>query len=570
MGATLRALRALVLLAGFYVFGLLLLAAILAVDVSLALAGLRGLALVKLYVLSALVAAPIVQGFLMLRTPHGEEPVGLEVSDTDEPALWRTVRELADAVGTRAPDRIVLTGDVGAAVSERSRFLGMLPGPRALLLGVPLVQGLSEAQLRSVLAHELGHYSHADTRLAGITVRGRTQVLRTVARFEERADRTADRERARLRGKSDRAVARGKEPEETDPGRAGISFRTMAKVYGLYARFYFWATLAGARRQEFAADAAAARITGRDATASALREIPGLSAAHDFYLDRYATLGLPADLLPPRGEVFGGFDRMLAARELELASMRAELPAGLPAGAASRYDSHPPVRERVRRVEALAPDGRTDEGKGAASGLLADRDRTLAALEDLALVDGVRSLPRAAGWQELLDASMDARLHSADSPVHRALAMYTQAPPTLAALLKVIEDGQLWKLARRLPLSEQAAAANGRAFREFARPALLGGVKAMALAELAAESRLTWEFSWSEPAAARVVPLPDGTEPDVEAAVEAAVADLPETAALRALVAPVPSAAASPDSPDLPGSPDLPDSPDSPAAGTAG
>lgn len=550
MGATLRALRALVLLAGFYVFGLLLLAAILAVDVSLTQVGLRGPNLLKLYVLSVVVALPIVQGFLMLRTPEGEEPPGLEVSEADEPALWRTVRELADAVQTRAPSRIVLTGDVNAAVSERSRFLGMLPGPRALYLGVPLVQGLSEAQLRSVLAHELGHYSHADTRLAGITVRGRAQVMRTIARFEERAGRTADRERARLQEKSDRAVAKGKQPKDVDPGRAGISFRAMAKVYGLYARFYFWATLAGARRQEFAADAAAARITGRDATASALREIPGLSAAHDFYLDRYATLGLPADLMPPRGEVFGGFGRMLTARELELASMRAELPAE----AVSRYDSHPPIQERVRRIESLAPDGRTDEGKGAASGLLADMDRTLAALEDVVLVEKVRSLPRAAGWQELLDASMDARLRSADSPVHRALAMYTQAPPTLGALLKVIEDGQLWKLAQRLPLSEQAAAAKGRAFREFARPSLLGGVKAMALAELSAESRLTWEFSWSEPAAPRVVPLPDGTEPDVEAAVEAAVADVPETAALRALVAPVTTS---------------PDSPDSPAPGSA-
>ncbi|WP_328719703.1 M48 family metallopeptidase [Streptomyces sp. NBC_00247] len=566
MGATLRALRALVLLAGFYVFGLLLLAAIVGADVSIALMGLRGPALLKLYVLSVVLALPIVQGFLMLRTPEGEEPSGLEVSEADEPELWRTVRELAAAVETRAPSRIVLTGDVNAAVSERSRFLGLLPGPRALYLGVPLVQGLSEAQLRSVLAHEFGHYSHADTRLAGITVRGRAQVLRTVSRFEERAEKKASHERARLQEKSDRAVAKGKKPKEVDPGTAGVSYRVMAKVYGLYARFYFWATLAGARRQEFAADAAAARITGRDATVSALREIPGLSAAHDFYLDTYATLGLPADLLPPRGEVLGGFGRMLAARELELASMRAELPDET----VSRYDSHPSMRERVRRVEALAPDDRTDERKGAASALLADPDGTLAALEDVVLVGKVRSLPRATGWQELLEASMEVRLRSVDSPVHRALAAYTEEPPTLTALLKVIEGGRLWKLARRLPLSEQASAAEGRVFREFARPALLGGVKAMVLTELSADSRLTWEFSWSESAAPHIVPLPDGTRPDVEAAVAAAVADIPETTALRALltpvaVAPLPGETAAPaaPAPEAPDALDAPGSPDS-------
>jgi Zn-dependent protease with chaperone function len=36
-------------------------------------------------------------------------------------------------------------------------------GPRRLCLGVPLMQGLNEAQLRAVLAHELGHYSNSDT-----------------------------------------------------------------------------------------------------------------------------------------------------------------------------------------------------------------------------------------------------------------------------------------------------------------------------------------------------------------------------------------------------------------------
>ncbi|MCZ9338236.1 M48 family metallopeptidase, partial [Streptomyces sp. TRM76130] len=98
---------------------------------------------------------------------------GLPVTEADEPALWRTVRELADQVGTRAPSRIALTPDVNAAVSEDARLLGLLPGPRRLYLGVPLLQGLTEAQLRSVLAHELGHYSNADTRLAALTARGR-------------------------------------------------------------------------------------------------------------------------------------------------------------------------------------------------------------------------------------------------------------------------------------------------------------------------------------------------------------------------------------------------------------
>ncbi|MFE7762067.1 M48 family metallopeptidase [Streptomyces sp. NPDC057438] len=531
MGATLRALRALVLLAGFHLLGVLLLAALAGADYLLHLHAPSGVA-AKLYVVSVLLAIPLVRGLFMLRTPKGEDPPGLAVTEAEEPGLWRAVRDLAEAVGTRAPSRIVLTADVNAAVSEDARLLGLLAGARHLYLGVPLAQGLTEAQLRAVLAHELGHYSNADTRLAAITARGRAQVLRTIGHFEERADRTAGRERVRLEKKNAKAAAKGKKTKEIDTAGAGITYRAMAWIYIGYAKLYIRATLTSSRRQEYAADAAAARIAGRDAAASALREIPALDAAFGFYTNSYATLGAEARLLPPRGEFFGGYGRMLSARQLELVGLRTELPTE----PASPYDSHPPIADRVGRIEALPADGRADEARGPALGLLADPDRTLAALEDAVLTEDVLRFRRTGGWQELLDGSMAANLASLDTALHRALAMYTQGHPSLAALLKVIDDGQLWQLARRLPLSDRAAEARGRAFREFVRPALTEALQGMVLAELSARARLSWEFSWSEPAVVRLPPAPDGTETDLGAAIAAAVADHPDTGPLRALL----------------------------------
>ncbi|PIM69940.1 peptidase [Streptomyces sp. JV178] len=531
MGATLRALRALVLLAGFYLLGVILLAALAGADYLLYLHAPSGVA-VKLYVVSVLLALPLIRGLFMLRTPKGEERPGLAVTDADEPALWRTVRELADQVGTRAPTRILLTPDVNAAVSEDARLLGLLPGPRRLYLGVPLLQGLTEAQLRAVLAHELGHYSNSDTRLAAITARGRAQVLRTIDTFEERADKTAGREQARQEKKNAKAAAKGKKTKEIDTRHSGFTYRLMARIYVAYAHLYFRATLAGSRRQEYAADAAAARIAGRDATASALREIPALSAAFGFYMNSYATLGSEARLLPPRGEFFGGFGRMLTARQLELVGLRTDLPSE----PSSPYDSHPPIADRVARIEALPADGRADEARGAALTLLADPERTLAELEDAVLTDDVLRFARAADWQELLDGSMAANFVSADTALHRALAMYTKEHPSLRGLLKVIDDGQLWQLARRLPVSDQAAEAKGRAFREFVRPALADGLQTMVLAELSAHSRLRWEFSWADAAMVHLPPAADGSEADLGAAIEAAVADHPDTGPLRALL----------------------------------
>lgn len=551
MGSTLRVLRALVLLAGFHLLGVLLLAALAGTGCLLFAYAPLGSA-TMLAAVAAVLAIPLVRGLFMLRTPRGEEPPGLPVTEADEPELWRTVRELADQVGTRAPSRILLTGDVNAAVREEDRLMGLLPGPRRLHLGVPLMQGLTEAQLRAVLAHELGHYAHSDTRLAAVTRRGRVQLQRTVRNFEERAGNMEVRERARQERRNAKAEARGKEGREIDTEGVGVTYRTPARIYTAYAELYLRATLADSRRQEYAADASAARIAGRDSTASALREIPVLEGVFGFYVRSYATLGNDAALLPPRGEVFGGFSRMLTARQLELACLRSELPME----PTSPYDSHPPMADRVRRVELLPADDRTDEAPGAAIALLTDEEGIFRALEDAVLTYEVRQLPRAADWQELLNGAMAANLAALDTPLHRALALYTRRP-TLPALLALIDDGQLWELARRLPLSDEAVAAKGRAFREFVRPTLHNSLHSMVMAEFSARSRMRWSFSWEQPAKARLLPAP-GSAPDdgapgldaaIGAAVDRALAEHPDTAPLRALLPPAPHSPRGTDAP---------------------
>ncbi|MBW8795771.1 MAG: M48 family metallopeptidase [Streptomyces sp.] len=544
MGATLRALRALVLLCGFHLLSLVLLAVAAVVDIAAvkwapdAFAG-------KIVIVSLLLAIPVVRGMFMLRTPRGEDPPGLPVTAADEPRLWALVRELAAATGTRAPSDVVLTGDVNAAVSEEPRLLGLRPGPRRLYLGVPLLTGLTEAGLKAVLAHEYGHFTGGDTRLSALAVRGRVQIARTVEHFHARADGKEAAERARQEKAAARRTAKGRQAKKIDTAGAGLTYRLMAAVYTAYAKLYMRATLSTARAQEYAADLAAARIAGRDATASALREIPVLSAAHGFYLDAYATLGLPARQLPPRGQFFGGFGRMLTARETELAGLREKLPTE----PGSPYDSHPPIADRVRRIEELPADGRGADDDGPALALLADPARTLAALEDAVLTDEVRQFERAREWEQLLSSSMAAGLAALDTPLHRALASHTEDRPTLPALLRLIDDGRLWQLAERLPRSEQGAATQDAAFRESVRPVLRDSLQSMVLAEFSARSLLHWEFSWSRPAAVRLPGSASdldgeaGTEAALHAAVAAALADHPDTGPLRALLPPTPQPA---------------------------
>ncbi|MDW4896837.1 M48 family metallopeptidase [Streptomyces californicus] len=585
MGPTLRAARALVLLAGFYLLGLVLLAALAAADWAAAVHTPGAFAL-KVFLVSAVLALPIVRGMFMLRTPPQEDVPGVRVDESREPRLWQTVRDVAQQVGTRAPDEIVLTGDVNAAVSEDSRLLGLVGGTRRLRIGLPLMTGLSESGLRAVLAHEMGHYGNADTRLAAVSERGRVHVLRTVAHFEERADAKVSKERARQEKKAASAVAKGRKAKEVDTTGTGITYRAMARLYTAYGKFYLRATLSGSRRAEFAADVAAARIAGRDATSSALREIPVIDAAHDFYLNCYATLGVDAGLLPPPGEFLGGFRHLLAARHEELDALRGELPTE----PVSPYDSHPPIAERVARIEALPDDGRASDPVRPSLSLLADADRSFAAVEETVLTPAALGLRRL-DWPELIHAAMsvqtersaqrfgalalgtaggeDTSPHGTDggggTPGHGADAHGTpghgadarpgadadadrtsrpEAAPegdgagagTLGALLDAIDAGALWRIAERLPRSAEAAAAHGRAAREFARPQLRAGLSQLVSAEYLRQGRARWQLSWAESAA---LELPYGHVDELPAALEAAVADRPDTGPLRALLEPV-------------------------------
>lgn len=291
MGASLRALRALVLLAGFYLLGVFLLAALGGIDYAV-VTTLHGPVAGKLLLVSVVLAIPIVRGLFMLRTPKGEGPAGVTVGEAQEPELWAVVRDIAQQVGTRAPDEIVLIDEVNAAVAEDAKLLGLRPGTRRLYLGLPLMTGLDEMQLRAVLAHEMGHYANFDTRLTPLIARGRAQLIRTIGYFHERADKKVAKERAKQERKDEKRIAKGKKAKGVDTEGEGAMYRAMAKIYIAYGNFYMRATRSTSRRQELAADLASVRVIGRDSAASALRELNALDSAHDFYMGSYATLGV--------------------------------------------------------------------------------------------------------------------------------------------------------------------------------------------------------------------------------------------------------------------------------------
>ncbi|MFI0940325.1 M48 family metalloprotease [Streptomyces sp. NPDC021020] len=505
MSFRLRAAGVFALLIGFFLMGIALLAAMAALDWVLAAhredgqgSAYKG----AFMVMTVLAAAGILRGmYAFLRAGRLGTPDGVAVTQQDEPELWAEVRAVADGLGERPPQELYLTFDVNASVAEQSRLLGLLPGRRRLTVGVPLLVGLDRAELRSVLAHEFGHYTNGDTRLGAAALRGRAAMVHTVRIFS----------------------------------RDLVWFdRVVGAIYLGYARMYLRRSFALSREQELAADRVAAGLAGGAATAAALRAVPVLDAAHTYYLETYATMGAPLRALPPAGELYGGFRRMAAARPGERLAALAE---GRRPKPPHTYDTHPPVAERLARLEALpAPDAAPATAEpGPAAVLLRDPERVLAALEPPVPAD----VPRLS-WDDLVLARAAHDAEDFSRPLRRAVARMRRTGPDaelpgLEEVLDAFDEGLLWAgISDRMPRPESAARLAGPSARNYLRPAVFDALAGMVQLRLLAAGQAVPHIAW---AGTPGIGLPGAWEKGLDAALDAATSDTPDTKPLRALLA---------------------------------
>ncbi|WP_167449974.1 M48 family metallopeptidase [Streptomyces hyaluromycini] len=564
-GTPLRAALVLGLLLGFYVLALLLLVALAVLDVFLARDGSFTLMAVEGYLGSLAIAWCVVRVVLLSRGPgDGQDEVpGVSPAPQEQPELWRRVRDLAERVGTRPPTEIRVIPGANAMVREDARWLGLAAGERRLFLGVALLIGLPDDELDAVLAHELGHYAHDDTRLGGLLWALHGRLLHTTHTLRQRAAREEAEEQARAAARAARRRAAGKPPPvKREPTRGPDHY--LALVFSGYARLCLRLTEAVSRRQEYAADLVAARIAGRDTTAAALRRIPVLDAADDLYLREYALMGRDAGLLPPEGQFHGGLALLLAdpARRADLeAWARGPLPEVVPEER-SPYDSHPPTADRIAVLEALPDDGRAATlPRRPALALLREPERLLARLERAVLSRETLSWRRVP-WAELPAQTRRESWAREAGPLLGAMAQAAGARGAAASgathldhlgrvdhldhhdhhdhhdhlgrLLDLVDHGLLYDIAGRLPRSEQAGRSSGRAARESARTAFRSALRQLALLTALDTGLCRWELCWSGPPLRAVAPV-QFTEA-LEEALDHAVADPPGTGPLRALL----------------------------------
>ena len=248
-------------------------------------------------------------------------PPGPLLKPEENPALFAMIRDVARATGQAMPAEVYLCHDLNAWVSQRGGFMG-LGSRRVMGLGLPLMQVLTEAQLRAVLAHEFGHFHGGDTKLGPWIWKTRGAIVRTVQ---------------------------------------GLGDSLVQKPFLLYAKGFLRITHAISRRQEIAADALAAQVAGGPNLAESLRVIHGAGLAFDGYWQNEVIPTLGSGFRPPIAAGFSTFMKVPKIAE----TLEKHLEKEMSAGTSDSYDTHPCLRERLQSLVGTAVTTAAGGGKSA-------------------------------------------------------------------------------------------------------------------------------------------------------------------------------------------------------------
>lgn len=203
--------------------------------------GLAGKLVIAMVLLTGVVARAM--------WPSFGSPDGLRIRKSAFPELYSFLEDVQKNAGNPKVDRVYVTDEMNAAVSQTPR-LGLFGWYRNdLILGLPLIQTLSRQELAAVLAHEFGHLSGEHGRLGAWVYRTRAVMSRILNTIER---------------------------------KKYFGSWMFLRFYRWYAPYFAAYSFALAREQEFEADRMAASVTSPQVIIDALVRV----SAGDDYMGR--------------------------------------------------------------------------------------------------------------------------------------------------------------------------------------------------------------------------------------------------------------------------------------------
>lgn len=199
---------------------------------------------------------------LFVRLP---QPEGREITRAEAPALFEALDGMRRRLKGPRVHHVLVVDGVNAAVVQRPA-LGVVGWPRNhLLLGLPLLEGLSPVEALAVVGHEYGHLAGSHGQFSAFIYRLR-HTWSTVEQFTGRIQ--------------------------------GWLGRLVAPLVGWYAPYFNAYTFVLARADEYQADAASAALVGPAHVAHALKRVKLLTSSHQRFMQQ-ALDRMDHDAAPP-------------------------------------------------------------------------------------------------------------------------------------------------------------------------------------------------------------------------------------------------------------------------------
>jgi Zn-dependent protease with chaperone function len=194
----------------------------------------------KLLVLLTLPAWIMIKSSVQMIFSRFPRPQGRVLTEGEAPALFARIDELRRCMHGPRIHHVLLTDELNAAIVQHPRF-GLFGGEENyLILGLPLLQTLSDKEALAVVAHEYGHLSGHHSRLGGFIYRFRNAWGRMQTISEQWKD---------------------------------WGSRLIARLFSWYAPYFNAYTFVLARQNEYVADRISAEMAGTRNAANALMRV---------------------------------------------------------------------------------------------------------------------------------------------------------------------------------------------------------------------------------------------------------------------------------------------------------
>ncbi len=269
-------------------------------------------------------------------TKSVDEEVRNRLDPQRDVEMYNLVERVASELGAPAPAQIKVCFDVNASASFSDDFLSFLRGKMALTLGLPLIEVMSQKELASIVAHELGHFAQGGGMRLSILVRRITAYFARIVYERDHWD----------------------EVFRLDAERWGVfiiipfCFWLIRFIFRLFMRPFVWfshfVSMNLLREMEFDADKCAVYVSGKETFKSNFRLMYILELAsqhaHEDLIRLWREQNKVIDSYPQLVETAIG---KLSQEELD------EIETSISKTRTGLFDSHPATGKRIKEIEKL-------------------------------------------------------------------------------------------------------------------------------------------------------------------------------------------------------------------------